>query len=48
MGYCLADYVTVITPYLSAELVSAKALSAIQRVAQILKPTWGGVYWNVI
>jgi hypothetical protein len=41
--HSLADYVSVITPYLSSELVSAAALSRIQAIAQTLKPTWGAL-----
>lgn len=43
MHYCLADYLTVITPFLSGELVSATALSRIRAIAQTLKPTWGAL-----
>lgn len=43
MGYCLADYLTVITPYLSPELVSTLTLSKMQVIAQKLQPTWGGL-----
>lgn len=43
MHYCLADYLTVITPYLSRELVSVEALSRIRAIAQKLQPSWGAL-----
>lgn len=43
MSYCLAEYLRVIAPYLSYELVCAAALSKIQLLAQKLQPTWGAL-----
>jgi hypothetical protein len=38
MKYSLQDYVNLITPYLSDELVSQQVLKSIQQVAQLLPP----------
>ncbi len=39
---CLVDYLSVITPYISSELVSPSLISRMKTIAGTLKPTWGG------
>ncbi len=43
MSYCLENYLTVIAPYLSNQLIGAAALSRVRQVAQTLQPTWGAL-----
>lgn len=41
MNNCLLDYLNMITPYLSSELVSPYFISRMKKISRTLKPTWG-------